>query len=159
VARDRAGGTSATRQRRAVRGRPRGGVDGGFVPAPRWRRTPAHRARAPRGGLRARERFSVRSDPPRRRGRLACARPASPGVGGGGGVNPRLFRSRRLGSIVDAVGNTPLLRLRRVAESAPSVEVYIKLEFANPGGSVKDRPALRMIRDAIADGRLTHDKI
>jgi len=74
-------------------------------------------------------------------------------------VNPRLFRSRRLGSIVDAVGNTPLLRLRRVAESAPSVEVYIKLEFANPGGSVKDRPALRMIRDAIADGRLTHDKI
>src|SRR5690606_19756816 len=68
-------------------------------------------------------------------------------------------RSRRLGSIVDAVGNTPLLRLRRVAESAPSVEVYIKLEFANPGGSVKDRPALRMIRDAIADGRLTHDKI
>ncbi|HLV21969.1 MAG TPA: cysteine synthase family protein [Polyangiaceae bacterium] len=74
-------------------------------------------------------------------------------------MNPRLFRSRRLGSIVDAVGNTPLLRLRRVAESAPSVEVYIKLEFANPGGSVKDRPALRMIRDAIADGRLTHDKI
>lgn len=74
-------------------------------------------------------------------------------------MNPRLFRARRLGSIVDAVGNTPLLRLRRVAESAPSVEVYIKLEFANPGGSVKDRPALRMIRDAIADGRLTHDKI
>ena len=74
-------------------------------------------------------------------------------------MNPRLFRARRLGSIVDAVGNTPLLRLRRVAESAPSVEVYIKLEFANPGGSLKDRPALRMIRDAIADGRLTHDKI
>jgi cysteine synthase B len=70
-----------------------------------------------------------------------------------------LFRSRRLGSIVDAVGNTPLLRLGRVARSAPSVEVYVKLEFANPGGSVKDRPALRMMLDAIKDGRLTQDRI
>ena len=59
--------------------------------------------------------------------------------------------------MVDAVGNTPLLRLRNVAP--PGVEVYAKLEFANPGGSVKDRPALRMIRDALADGRLTKDKI
>ncbi|MEZ4226199.1 MAG: cysteine synthase family protein [Polyangiaceae bacterium] len=66
---------------------------------------------------------------------------------------------RRLRSIVEAVGQTPLLRLERVAKSAPSVEVYVKLEFANPGGSVKDRPALRIIRDAIADGRLTDDKI
>jgi S-sulfo-L-cysteine synthase (O-acetyl-L-serine-dependent) len=74
-------------------------------------------------------------------------------------MTPRLFRSRRLGSILDAVGNTPLLRLERVARSAPGVEVYVKLEFANPGGSVKDRPALRMMQDAIADGRLTHDKI
>jgi cysteine synthase B len=71
----------------------------------------------------------------------------------------RLFRSRRLESIVDAIGNTPLLRLERVARSAPGVEVYVKLEFANPGGSVKDRPALRMMQDAIADGRLTRDKI
>ncbi|HLV64808.1 MAG TPA: cysteine synthase family protein [Polyangiaceae bacterium] len=71
----------------------------------------------------------------------------------------RLFRSRRLGSIIEAVGNTPLIRLERVARSAPSVEVYVKLEFANPGGSVKDRPALRMIQDAVRDGRLTKDKI
>jgi cysteine synthase B len=71
----------------------------------------------------------------------------------------RLFRSRKLDSIVDAVGNTPLLRLERVARSAPGVEVYVKLEFANPGGSVKDRPALRMMQDAIADGRLSRDKI
>jgi cysteine synthase B len=63
-----------------------------------------------------------------------------------------------LASIVDAVGNTPLVRLARVAQSAPSVEVYVKLEFANPGGSVKDRPALRMLTDAIADGRLTRHK-
>jgi cysteine synthase B len=66
---------------------------------------------------------------------------------------------RRLGSIIDAIGGTPLLRLERVARSAPDVEVYVKLEFANPGGSVKDRPALRIMQDAIADGRLTQDKI
>jgi len=67
--------------------------------------------------------------------------------------------SRRLDSVVDAVGNTPLVRLRRVTSRAPDVPVYAKLEFANPGGSVKDRPALRMIQDALADGRLTRDKI
>jgi cysteine synthase B len=74
-------------------------------------------------------------------------------------VTARLARSRRLASVIDAVGNTPLLRLERVASSAPSVEVYLKLEFANPGGSVKDRPALRMVQDALADGRLTSEKI
>lgn len=71
---------------------------------------------------------------------------------------PRLTRSRSLRSIADAVGNTPMVRLDRFAKSAPSVEVYAKLEFANPGGSVKDRPALRMMQDAIADGRLTEKK-
>jgi cysteine synthase B len=74
-------------------------------------------------------------------------------------MNRNLFRSRRLGSILDAVGNTPLVRLERVARSAPGVEVYVKLEFCNPGGSVKDRPAKRMMLDAIEDGRLTKDKI
>ena len=72
---------------------------------------------------------------------------------------PRLARSRLLRSVVDSVGNTPMVRLDRFARSAPSVELYLKLEFANPGGSVKDRPALRMMLDAIADGRLTSDKI
>jgi S-sulfo-L-cysteine synthase (O-acetyl-L-serine-dependent) len=51
-----------------------------------------------------------------------------------------------------------MIRLDRFAKSAPSVELYLKLEFANPGGSVKDRPALRMMLDAIADGRLTSDR-
>jgi len=74
-------------------------------------------------------------------------------------VRNALVRSGRLASVVEAVGDTPLLRLRRVAAEAPSVEVYAKLEFANPGGSVKDRPALRMMQTAIADGRLTPDKI
>jgi cysteine synthase B len=68
------------------------------------------------------------------------------------------MRARRLESVVDAVGNTPLVRLQRVARHVPDVEVWAKLEFANPGGSVKDRPALRMMVDALADGRLTYDK-
>lgn len=60
--------------------------------------------------------------------------------------------------MVDAVGNTPLVRLRNIEKEAPGVELYVKLEYANPGGSVKDRPALQMLTDAIADGRLTPDK-
>jgi cysteine synthase B len=69
-----------------------------------------------------------------------------------------LPRSRRLASVVDAVGNTPLVRLQKVARRFPDVEVWVKLEFSNPGGSVKDRPALRMMLDALADGRLTSQK-
>ena len=68
-------------------------------------------------------------------------------------------RSRRIESVIDAVGNTPLVRLRKVTTDLPDVEVWTKLEFANPGGSVKDRPALRMMLDAIADGRLSKGKI
>jgi cysteine synthase B len=71
----------------------------------------------------------------------------------------RLARPARLESILDAVGNTPLVRLGKVAAAYPNVDVWAKLECANPGGSVKDRPALRMILDALADGRLTRDKI
>jgi cysteine synthase B len=69
------------------------------------------------------------------------------------------MRARRLESVVDAVGNTPLVRLRRVAQHVPDVELWAKLEFANPGGSVKDRPALRMMLDALGDGRLTRNRI
>ena len=65
----------------------------------------------------------------------------------------------RLESVIGAVGRTPLVRLRRVTSGSPNVAVYAKLEFANPGGSVKDRAALRMIEDARADGRLTRGKI
>ena len=68
-------------------------------------------------------------------------------------------RSRLLESVVDAVGNTPLLRLGKVTHASPDIEVLAKLEFANPGGSVKDRAALRMIQDGLADRRLTREKI
>jgi cysteine synthase B len=66
--------------------------------------------------------------------------------------------SRRLERITEAVGDTPLVRLRHLAKDTPGVQVYLKLEYANPGGSVKDRPALQMMLDAIADGRLTRDR-
>lgn len=58
------------------------------------------------------------------------------------------------------IGNTPLIRLRRVTRHlSPAVQVYVKAEWFNPGGSVKDRPAWNMIRVAEQDGRLTPDKI
>lgn len=66
---------------------------------------------------------------------------------------------RRIESVADAVGDTPLVRLRRVVPESSAVRVYVKLECQNPGGSVKDRAALRMMRDAFDDGRLTHKKI
>ena len=61
-------------------------------------------------------------------------------------------------SVVENIGNTPLLRLRDPA-IPPRVEVYAKLEFFNPGGSVKDRPARRMIEDGEREGLLKPGKI
>ncbi len=62
-------------------------------------------------------------------------------------------------SIVDLVGDTPLIRLRRIERDFPGVELYAKAEWKNPGGSVKDRPALRMIQEGIASGRLVPGKV
>ncbi len=58
-------------------------------------------------------------------------------------------------SITDRIGNTPLLRIRLFERESPEVAVYAKAEFMNPGGSVKDRPALRMIEEGERSGRLT----
>ncbi|MEC8645478.1 MAG: cysteine synthase family protein [Candidatus Latescibacterota bacterium] len=60
-------------------------------------------------------------------------------------------------TIVEQIGNTPLLRLRD-SEIPKGVEVYAKLEFFNPGGSVKDRPARRMIEDGEREGKLVSGK-
>jgi len=58
-------------------------------------------------------------------------------------------------SLLDRIGNTPLLRLERLTKHLPAaVELYVKAEWFNPGGSVKDRPVLRMLADAERDGRL-----
>ncbi|PYT93946.1 MAG: cysteine synthase [Acidobacteria bacterium] len=65
----------------------------------------------------------------------------------------------RLGeSLLDRIGNTPLLRLERIASKFSNVEFYAKAEWFNPGGSVKDRPALSMIHAGIASGALTPGK-
>lgn len=64
------------------------------------------------------------------------------------------------GGILRYIGRTPLLRICTIAEElAPSVAVYAKAEWFNPGGSVKDRPALRIIQEAERSGVLTPDKI
>ncbi|MHC5158019.1 MAG: PLP-dependent cysteine synthase family protein [Planctomycetota bacterium] len=60
-------------------------------------------------------------------------------------------------TILSAIGNTPLVELKRVNPN-PKVRIMAKLEGNNPGGSVKDRPALYMISAAEADGTLTRDK-
>jgi cysteine synthase B len=57
-------------------------------------------------------------------------------------------------SLLDCIGNTPLLRLERLGRNYPNAEFYGKAEWLNPGGSVKDRPALEMIREAEGSGRL-----
>jgi len=62
-------------------------------------------------------------------------------------------------TVVDAIGKTPLLCIRKFADHLDGVEIYAKMEMFNPGGSVKDRPALQMIRDAIASGELTPDRV
>ena len=56
-------------------------------------------------------------------------------------------------SVVDLVGGTPLVRLRRITEGLGAA-VYVKLEYLNPGGSVKDRAALSMVLDAERSGAL-----
>ena len=62
-------------------------------------------------------------------------------------------------SILSLVGNTPLLRIRLFEERYPDLELYAKAEWFNPGGSVKDRPALSMIEDGERRGALTPEKI
>ena len=64
--------------------------------------------------------------------------------------------NRRLAgtSVLEHIGNTPLLRLARVANEFPNIEFCAKAEWFNPGGSVKDRPALSMIQAGLASGAL-----
>jgi cysteine synthase B len=70
----------------------------------------------------------------------------------------------QLGStaVVQAIGNTPLLRLSRLEAHAGlgvRVELWLKAEWTNPGGSVKDRPALAIVRSALESGQLGNGKV
>lgn len=58
-----------------------------------------------------------------------------------------------MGNIIDAIGNTPLVEITRF-HTNPNVKIYAKLEGNNPAGSVKDRPALNMIRSAMERGEI-----
>jgi cysteine synthase B len=62
---------------------------------------------------------------------------------------------RKVESVLDLIGNTPLLEIQRITEGLPpSVKVFAKLEGFNPGGSVKDRPAWRMVQEGLRGGKL-----
>jgi S-sulfo-L-cysteine synthase (O-acetyl-L-serine-dependent) len=60
----------------------------------------------------------------------------------------------RRSDLFDLVGNTPLVRLRHIEADCPGLELYGKAEYRNPGGSVKDRPARRMLLEGLASGAL-----
>ncbi len=61
-------------------------------------------------------------------------------------------------TLLDAIGNTPLLRMPVISAAYPGIEILGKAEFLNPGGSVKDRPGLNMILDGERTGRLTKSR-
>ncbi|GIW47041.1 MAG: cysteine synthase [Deltaproteobacteria bacterium] len=76
-------------------------------------------------------------------------------------LKPLVLEKKKAESVIDLIGNTPLIRLSKITGDLnlnPRVEIYAKAEWFNPGGSIKDRPALWMILDGIRTGKLTHDK-
>src|SRR2546428_7768322 len=65
---------------------------------------------------------------------------------------------RTASSVLDLIGRTPLVRLYRFERETPGVELHAKAEWQNPGGSVKDRAAARMIAEGEASGALRPGK-
>ena len=64
-----------------------------------------------------------------------------------------------LSDLLSLIGKTPLIHLPSLTADMPGIEIYGKAEYLNPGGSVKDRPALSMILDGERSGNLTKDRI
>jgi cysteine synthase B len=62
-------------------------------------------------------------------------------------------------SILDLVGNTPLIKLDQITKDLDGVSIYAKAEFLNPSGSVKDRAAKAIFLEAIKSKKLTKEKI
>lgn len=62
-------------------------------------------------------------------------------------------------NILECIGNTPIVKINRIRPRNKNVQIWAKLESFNPGGSIKDRPALFMIEEAERRGELTKDKI
>lgn len=66
---------------------------------------------------------------------------------------------KRVESVLDLIGETPLLEIRKIAQGlSPGVHIFAKLEGFNPGGSVKDRAALKMVQEGIQSGKLKPGK-
>ncbi len=82
---------------------------------------------------------------------IAASEDASP-------VHAQKLHGRTGQTVLELIGNTPLLRLSRIESEFPHVEFCAKAEWFNPGGSVKDRPALSMIQAGLASGALRHGK-
>lgn len=61
-------------------------------------------------------------------------------------------------TLPERIGNTPLIRVERPVRDLPGITLLAKAEWTNPGGSVKDRAAANIVRDAVARGLLTPGK-
>jgi len=61
-------------------------------------------------------------------------------------------------NVLDYIGNTPLVEIKKLNPYFPDVRIFAKIEGQNPGGSIKDRPALFMINEAEKSGKLTKEK-
>ena len=61
-------------------------------------------------------------------------------------------------NVLELIGKTPLVELHRICENCKAC-VFVKLESKNPGGSIKDRPALKMIEDAEKAGKINKDTL
>ena len=71
---------------------------------------------------------------------------------------PREVRSAITGGVLGAIGNTPLVQLTRLFPGLP-FQLHAKLEALNPGGSMKDRPALRILSEGLASGAISRDTV
>ena len=74
-------------------------------------------------------------------------------------MTPSALAPPKAHDVIGNIGNTPLLRLAKIGREYPDVEIYGKAEYFNPGGSVKDRAALNMIREGEKAGLLAPGKV
>jgi len=62
-------------------------------------------------------------------------------------------------SVLKTIGNTPLIRIKNIGNEFKDITIFAKAEWKNAGGSVKSRPALKMIEDGEKSGKLTKNKL
>ncbi len=75
-------------------------------------------------------------------------------------LDPRKgFRKERVSSILNFIGNTPLIQIHKMGRHLKGVQIFAKAEWLNPGGSVKDRAGLKIIEDGERSGQLTQEKV